>query len=430
MNADRVDSPAYTIETLDPLRATIEIRTRRDVGFASFALVWSLGWMLHTVMILSAIWHQPVGESLNALYFIRWLMWWIIAGAIASRTLFWMAAGRPETIAVSEHLVVLTRGCRPFARTNYLPIADITNVRPATMPTYPSIAAMLAFWTTGRGRISIDVRGIAYECGSRLTEDDAQRIIGELRRRLSLAEGLNAPAERASRSALLRRIGLQLATFTMAPAIISVCVAGIVFPANALAMDFQTCTAGAFTPKYEPLDKNALRREGIVYLVPFDGFSLAAAESLATHYRTEYQIPVEVRDPMPVPASAYDVKREQLNSSVLLASLASNYPPGFSRTVVIGLTERDMYSPELPWRYTFSMREGDRFGIVSTARMDYGCLGLVQAGSEQQHARLRKMVGKDLGVLYFRLDQSNNPGSMMYSDIGGAQELDRMTEEF
>jgi predicted Zn-dependent protease len=427
MNADRVDSPAYTIEPLDSLRATIEIRTRRNFVFASFALVWSLGWMLYTVMILSAIWHQPVAEPLNALYFIRWLMLWIIAGGMAFPTLVWMAAGRPETIAMSEHLVVLTRGHRPFARTNYLPIADITNVGLATMPTYQNVAAMLAFWTTGHGAIGIDLNGITYECGSRLTKDDAQRMIGELRRRLTLAEGSDAPAERASRSALLRRVGLQLAIW---PATLWVCAAGIVLPTNALAMDFPTCTAGAFTPKYEPLDKNALRRQGIVYLVPFVGFSLAAAESLATHYRREYQIPVEVRDPIPVPASAYDVRRNQLRSSVLLASLASNYPPGFSRTVVIGLTERDMYSPALSWRYSFSSREGDRFGVVSTARMDYGCLGLIRAGSEQQHARLRKMVGKDVGVLYFRLAQSNNPGSMMYRDIGGVQELDRMTEEF
>lgn len=40
------------------------------------------------------------------------------------------------------------------------------------------------------------------------------------------------------------------------------------------------------------------------------------------------------------------------------------------------------------------------------------------------------MVGKDLGVLYFRIAQSDDPGSMLYSDIGGVQELDRMTEDF
>jgi predicted Zn-dependent protease len=133
---------------------------------------------------------------------------------------------------------------------------------------------------------------------------------------------------------------------------------------------------------------------------------------------------------MSVPPSAYDAEREQLKASVLLASLASNYPPRVPRTVVIGLTDRDMYTPGSSWDYVFSSRDGDRVGVVSTARMDYGCLGIVRAGSQQQRARLRKMVGKDLGVLYFRLDQSSNPRSMMYRDIGGVQELDRMTEEF
>jgi hypothetical protein len=62
--------------------------------------------------------------------------------------------------------------------------------------------------------------------------------------------------------------------------------------------------------------------------------------------------------------------------------------------------------------------------------MEYGCLGFTTAGPEQQLARVRKMVGKNLGVLYFRLRQSRNPGSILHGDIGGVQELDRMTDDF
>jgi len=137
-----------------------------------------------------------------------------------------------------------------------------------------------------------------------------------------------------------------------------------------------------------------------------------------------------VRPALDMPPSAYDGERGQVNSSEALAVLEQHYPSGSERSVVIGLTEYDMYNPEVSWVYAFSNRRANRLAVVSTARMDYGCLGFAAAGSEQQLARLRKMVGKNIGVLYFRLDQSTNPASMMYRNIGGVQELDRMTEEF
>lgn len=45
-------------------------------------------------------------------------------------------------------------------------------------------------------------------------------------------------------------------------------------------------------------------------------------------------------------------------------------------------------------------------------------------------ARLRKMVGKNIGILYFGLDQSRDPARMLYGNIGGPQELDAMSEPF
>jgi hypothetical protein len=44
--------------------------------------------------------------------------------------------------------------------------------------------------------------------------------------------------------------------------------------------------------------------------------------------------------------------------------------------------------------------------------------------------RLRKMVGKNIGVLYFGLPLSNDPRSLLYANIGGPQELDVMSGIF
>jgi predicted Zn-dependent protease len=277
--------------------------------------------------------------------------------------------------------------------------------------------------------VGIDLSGITYQCGSGLTDDDARRVVNELRERLALSEFPSEISRTDSTPgyAVSRRVAGWVGTLGM----LFVFVTGIAWPARAVMLDLPTCTGDLFKPSYRPLDLRALPREGRVYLVPFDDFPSHNALWLAEYYRTKYDIPVEVRQPMKLPASAYDTDRGQFNSSRMLARLDEQYPKGSERIVVVGLTGHDMYSPDLSWRYTFSTRsDDDRLAVVSAARMDYGCLGFSSTSPPQQLTRLRKVVGKDLGVLYFRLAQSEDPGSMLYSDIGGVQELDRMTEDF
>ena len=40
------------------------------------------------------------------------------------------------------------------------------------------------------------------------------------------------------------------------------------------------------------------------------------------------------------------------------------------------------------------------------------------------------MVTQNVGVLFFGFPLSDDPRSVLYGDIGGLQELDRMTEKF
>ena len=44
--------------------------------------------------------------------------------------------------------------------------------------------------------------------------------------------------------------------------------------------------------------------------------------------------------------------------------------------------------------------------------------------------RLRKMVTKDIGILYYGLPQSSNPHSVLYNRILGIEELDAVGEQF
>jgi hypothetical protein len=55
---------------------------------------------------------------------------------------------------------------------------------------------------------------------------------------------------------------------------------------------------------------------------------------------------------------------------------------------------------------------------------------MIPVSQERVDARTRKMVTKNIGVLYFQLPMSDDPRSVLYRNIGGAQEFDRMSEDF
>jgi hypothetical protein len=78
------------------------------------------------------------------------------------------------------------------------------------------------------------------------------------------------------------------------------------------------------------------------------------------------------------------------------------------------------------WRFTFSLRsEEDHFAVVSYARMDPARLG-GRTDAERLKTRLRKMVAKNIGIMYYGLPISQDPRSVLYGQIGGVRELDEM----
>jgi predicted Zn-dependent protease len=110
-------------------------------------------------------------------------------------------------------------------------------------------------------------------------------------------------------------------------------------------------------------------------------------------FRAKYGIDIQARHPLALPEHSRVAERGQVDSTVLLETLAKQYPETPTRTVVIGLTTADIFIPGLEWRYAFSNRRAPRLAVVSPARMDRGCMGIRPAHQDTQMARLRKMVG-------------------------------------
>ncbi len=96
---------------------------------------------------------------------------------------------------------------------------------------------------------------------------------------------------------------------------------------------------------------------------------------------------------------------------------------------MIGITEEDIYIRKSSWQFAFSYRAENRFAVVSSARMNP--VNFDQPNDQALlHTRLRKMITKNIGILYFGLPQNNDPRSVLYRSILGVDELDRVGEDF
>jgi len=96
---------------------------------------------------------------------------------------------------------------------------------------------------------------------------------------------------------------------------------------------------------------------------------------------------------------------------------------------VIGLTNDDLFIRHEDDQYAFCYRMLARFAVVSSARMDPTNLG----GSADElltESRMRKMLLKNIGILYYRLPVNHDPKSVLYEDVEELADLDKMGEDF
>lgn len=203
---------------------------------------------------------------------------------------------------------------------------------------------------------------------------------------------------------------------------------------NALAIiSFAFClslTAGCLSGRdYVPIDKNSLRGSGKLYFIPLEDFPISTVQHLVDHYKDKYGLSIEVLPSLPLNPSVLNTDRQQLIAEEVIALIESAFPglANDREAILIGLTTEDMYIAKYDWRFSFSYRQEGRYAVVSNARMN---LGLSLLEGEKLRSRLRKMVTKNIGILYYHLAQSGDPRSVLYRDVGGISELDRMGEDF
>ena len=186
-----------------------------------------------------------------------------------------------------------------------------------------------------------------------------------------------------------------------------------------------------FQEGYVPADKSQLRGSGSIYLIPLNNYRPDGVQALAKFYHDKYGLAIKVGNPIPIPETVFNTRRRQYESESLLKFLRLELASVLkdSDSVAIALTDEDIFIASTAWRYAFSYRDPP-LAVVSSANMDYGLFATWPSGRERRDIRFRKMVTKNIGVLYYHLPFSSHCRSVMYGSVGGPQELDVMKEDF
>ena len=177
--------------------------------------------------------------------------------------------------------------------------------------------------------------------------------------------------------------------------------------------------------------ENRQRGKEKLYFVPLSHFSAASLTKLVNSCKQKTGIDVIVMQPVPFSLATIDKRRQQIIAEEAINLMKLRYPNLASdpNAVVIGLTDEDLFIRRRDSQYAFSYRTQRRFAVVSSARMDPANLGSA-ANEALVEARLRKMVLKNIGILYYLLPTNHDPNSVLYEDVGVVEDLDNMGEDF
>jgi predicted Zn-dependent protease len=171
-----------------------------------------------------------------------------------------------------------------------------------------------------------------------------------------------------------------------------------------------------------------------LYFVAIGDVPPAWLHDMAAHFEEKFGLSITVLAGLMFDRVTFDRHRSQTVADELILAIRRRYPrlARDDRARVIGVTPYDMYMQEMAaqWAFVFSLRSHDQhFAVVSYARMDPARLRK-EPDAGRLETRLRKMVAKNIGLMYYGLPVSQDPRSVLYGNVGGVDELDLMTEYF
>jgi len=169
-----------------------------------------------------------------------------------------------------------------------------------------------------------------------------------------------------------------------------------------------------------------------VYFVPIGEYPADSMDRLVAYCKGKFGLRARTLPQISPGPSAYDFRRRQFVAEDLIALMKRGHPAQAkdAKAILIGITRWDVYTREKPeFRFALAGGELPRFAVISSARMDPGTAG-GRGDRDVLDQRLRKMVSKYIGSMYFKWPPSSNPKSVMYTAILSIEDLDNVSEDF
>lgn len=181
----------------------------------------------------------------------------------------------------------------------------------------------------------------------------------------------------------------------------------------------------------QPASRDELHGMGQIFLVPIGDTTPLISASLLQYYRGKYGLTLDVLPSIPVPEWARDEARHQVVVEELIEAMRRAYPQQAATpdSILIGVTDEDIYIAELDWEFAFNFRETHQTAVISTARLNPVYYGRPAAPAVLE-TRLRKLLSKNIGISFYGLNLSSDRGSVLYNEVWNIETLDAMGEDY
>ena len=165
-----------------------------------------------------------------------------------------------------------------------------------------------------------------------------------------------------------------------------------------------------------------------VYLIPLGLETSESLDWVPAYYQAKLGIEVSVLTPLAVDETLVDTKRRQLDAEKCLDYVRQQLPELWadSSAILVAVTSRDIFIRSFDWDYTENFRQNSRYAIISSARFQLPSF-LHKWNPEWFVSRRKKMLTKNITMLYFDLPMSSDYTSLLSGGVLSGTEVDSMT---
>jgi len=162
-----------------------------------------------------------------------------------------------------------------------------------------------------------------------------------------------------------------------------------------------------------------------VWLVPLGEAGSVDVDRLAQELAAHYRLPVAVLPDIALPRWTLDANERSLVAEQLILLLREAYRAQ-DGAAIIGITDYEMYATREDRRHVFSWRAPPYYGVVSTSSLAANVLDRLRGHS--RHERARKLVARNIGFLYYRRHEGDDPHSLLRPPMHGNGDIDELKE--